>query len=202
MRKCYSKQCVTCVWLAWYGTNANLINDRELYAGIHTIFLWDCLVRWLETNKFTMIGRANKHHRELAYMYKKTHLMIKHYDHYVMKSTELSSIMYQDHQQVAKQWIHWFPGIYSHLDETRPFPYTMKRQYTEAHVTWITVSYTRASFIPIIYSTILRDNKHYLAISAYDWKQCTTNPVQVICYETFWTDGGPNLHEPQVSSTH
>ena len=44
-----------------------------------------------------------------------------------MKPTELSSIMYQDHQQVAKQWIHWFPGIYSNLDETRPFPYTMNR---------------------------------------------------------------------------
>ena len=60
-------------------------------------------------------------------VYKKTHLIIKHYDDYnAMKSMELSSIMYQD-QQVAKQWIHWFPGIYSHLDETRPFPYTMKR---------------------------------------------------------------------------
>ena len=28
---------------------------------------------------------------------------------------------------VAKQWIHWFPGIYSHLDETRRYPYTLKR---------------------------------------------------------------------------
>ena len=60
---------VTCVRLWWYGTNTN---DHEPYAGIHTIFFWDCLVRWLETNNFTIIGRANKHHGELPYIRKHT----------------------------------------------------------------------------------------------------------------------------------
>ena len=110
--------------LAWYETNAN---DHEPYAGIHTIFLWDCLVRWLETNDLYNDWTSKQTSRGIS-VYKKTHLVIKLYDDYnVMKSMELSSIMYQDHQQVAKQWIHWFPGIYSHLDETRPFPYTLKR---------------------------------------------------------------------------
>ena len=50
-----------------------------------------------------MIGRAEKTSRGISY-YAKTHLLIKHYDDYnVMKSTELSSLMYQDHQLVAKQ---------------------------------------------------------------------------------------------------
>ena len=107
--------------LIWTNTS-----NHEPYAGIHTIFLWDCLVRWLETNDFYNDWTSKQTSRGIS-VYKKTHLTIKHYDDYnVMKSMKLSSIKYQDHQQVAKQWIHWFPGIYSHVDETRPFPYTMK----------------------------------------------------------------------------
>ena len=51
-----------------------------------------------------MIGRAKKKTSRGIRYYMKTHLLIKHYDDYnVMKSMELSSSMYQDHQLVAKQ---------------------------------------------------------------------------------------------------
>ena len=78
-------------------------------------------------------------------------------------------------------------------------------QYTEAHVAWITVSYTRASFIPIIYSTILRGNKHhlgYLSLRLETMHYKTHLSTKWFAIETLSTDGGPIMHEPQVSSTH
>ena len=162
--------------LAWYGTNTNLINDHEPYAGIHTIFFWDCLVQGTETNNFT-IGRANKHHGELAYVRKHTWWSnTTMSDDNVIKSTELSSVMHQDHQDNilqnnefidSREYIHiWMRLIRFHT--------LCRDQYTEAYIAWITVSYTRVSFIPIIYSTVLSGDRFWSFSSHHQlWPEYT-----------------------------
>ena len=93
----------------------------------YTVFLWDCLVRWLETNDFTMIGWANKHQGELAYIRKHTRCssttMITSWNlwNYLLPCIKIC------HQQVENNEFINSGGNYPHLDGTRPFPYTLKR---------------------------------------------------------------------------
>ena len=143
---------------------------------------------------FTMIGRANKHHGELAYIRKRTW-----WSNNVMKSTELSSIIYQDHQQVAKQWIHWFPGIYSHLDGTRPFPYTLKRS-----VYWSPCSLNYC----LVHSGEFHPNN--LQYNSDHHFGHLSLRLETMHYKTHSSDllwdplnrRRPKMHEPLSSSTH
>ena len=158
--------------LIWTNTS-----NHEPYAGIHTIFLWDCLVRWLETNDFYNDWTSNENHGEYAHIRKRTWgsnttmiTMSWNLWNYLLSCIKIINKLQNNAFIDSRGYIHnWMGHVRFHT--------LWRDQYTEVHVAWITVSYTRASFIPIIYSTILII---ILAISASDWKQCTTNPSQVI----------------------
>ena len=108
-----------------------------------------------------MTGRANKHHGELAYIRKRTWwsnttmiTMSWNLWNYLLACIKIINKLQNNEFIDSQEYIH------IRMEHVR-FHTLWRDQYTKAHVAWSTVSYTRASFVPIIFRIILMGNKHH-----------------------------------------